>query len=142
MSVVKGKVPWPAMGKCSKEEMLEALTLHNGLVIRAIKWLRKTKKYTISAVGHYRWMKEDPEYKQQVEELIELKRDFVEEHLTQLIKANDSSCVIFAGKCLLPKRGYQEKTVIAGDPDAPLGITIPAGAVKAALDEIYKKAEG
>ena len=63
----------------------------------------------ISRNTHYRWMKEDEEYKLEVEDLLEFQMDFVESKLFENINNGDISSTIFYLKTKAKSRGYIEK---------------------------------
>lgn len=93
----------------------------------------------ISRQTHYRWLEEDPEYKQAVEDVGEDAIDFVESKLFEKIDGISVSnttddegkpkvytvppsdtAIIFYLKTKGKKRGYIERTEFAGVPDQPL----------------------
>ena len=63
-----------------KKAMVAALEKSLGVVSTACKAV------DISRQTHYRWMREDDEYKTAVEELSEVAVDFAESHLHKLIR--------------------------------------------------------
>lgn len=86
-----------------KKKMIKALEENNGLVTYA------AKKVGISRTTHMEWLKNDPEYKQAVEDIKEAELDFTESMLKKNIKNGDTACILFALKCLGKERGYVEK---------------------------------
>lgn len=74
------------------------------------------KSANISRVQYYTWLREDPEFKAQIEALEpeEIFLDFVENALTQKIAKGDTTAIIFALKTKGRKRGYQERTEVTG----------------------------
>lgn len=91
-----------------KKTMVNALTATLGVVSPACKLAG------ISRQTHYRWMQEDPEYKQAVEDVSEETIDFVEDALHGLIKKGDTAATIFYMKTKAKKRGYVERQEITG----------------------------
>ncbi|CAB5224161.1 hypothetical protein UFOVP386_29 [uncultured Caudovirales phage] len=89
-----------------KKAMIEALEKSLGIVTMACR------SVGIDRTTHYSWMKEDEEYKNQVEELKNVALDFAESQLHQKIKGNDTSAIIFYLKTQGKGRGYIEKNEI------------------------------
>jgi len=120
-----------------KKAMIAALTKSLGRVTEACKAV------DIARSTHYMWAKDDPEYAQAVEDIKESAIDFVESKLmekvngVQIYKGTDDNgnpiiydvppsdtAIIFFLKTIGKKRGYVERTELAGVSDAPLSITI------------------
>ena len=97
-----------------KKALVEALEKSLGVVSTACK------AASISRDTHYRWRKEDPEYKAQVEELSEVAVDFAESHLHKLIKEGNPAATIFFLKTKGKNRGYVERQEIAVAEKKPL----------------------
>lgn len=108
----------------SKKAMLEALSVSLGIVSTACQ---------VSGVGrrtHYDWLKNDPEYKEQVESISEQAIDFAESKLFELINGvheimntpdgnviayktpPHAAATIFYLKTKAKKRGYIERTEV------------------------------
>ena len=98
----------------TKKALVEALEKSLGVVSTACK------AAGISRDTHYRWLKEDPEYKAQVEELSEVALDFAESHLHKLIKDGNPAATIFFLKTKGKGRGYVERQEIAVAEKKPL----------------------
>ena len=98
----------------TKKALVEALEKSLGVVSTACK------AAGISRDTHYRWLKEDPEYKAQVEELSEVAIDFAESHLHKLIKEGNPAATIFFLKTKGKNRGYVERQEIAVAEKKPL----------------------
>ena len=98
----------------TKKALVEALEKSLGVVSTACK------AAGISRDTHYRWLKEDPEYKAQVEELSEVALDFAESHLHKLIKDGNPAATIFFLKTKGKNRGYVERQEIAVAEKKPL----------------------
>ena len=97
-----------------KKALVEALEKSLGVVSTACK------AAGISRDTHYRWLKEDPEYKAQVEELSEVAVDFAESHLHKLIRDGNPAATIFFLKTKGKSRGYVERQEIAVAEKKPL----------------------
>ncbi len=89
-----------------KKAMLSALEASLGVVTPACR------SCSISRETHYRWLKEDEEYKEAVTSLDDLALDFAETHLHRQIKDGTPSSTIFFLKTRGKKRGYIEKQEI------------------------------
>jgi hypothetical protein len=97
-----------------KKALVEALEKSLGVVSTACK------AASISRDTHYRWLKEDPEYKTAVEELSEVAVDFAESHLHKLIRDGNPAATIFFLKTKGKNRGYVERQEIAVAEKKPL----------------------
>lgn len=86
-----------------KKAMLEALERHLAIITPACKELG------ISRDTHYRWLKEDKDYKKAVKELETVALDFAESALHQQIKKGNPLSTMFYLKCRGKKRGYIEQ---------------------------------
>jgi hypothetical protein len=91
-----------------KEQFLEALEKSMGIVSQA------TKKIGVNRTTPYRWMKEDSEFKDKVEEIQNVVLDFAETKLYNLIDAGNPSATIFLLKTKGKNRGYIERQEIVG----------------------------
>ena len=98
----------------TKKALVQALEKSLGVVSTACK------AAGISRDTHYRWLKEDPDYKAQVEELSEVAVDFAESHLHKLIKDGNPAATIFFLKTKGKGRGYVERQEIAVAEKKPL----------------------
>ena len=87
----------------TKKAMLEALEKSLGIVTSACK------SVDISRETHYRWLREDAEYKAAVESLSDVALDFAESQLHKQIKDGNSTATIFFLKTKGKKRGYVER---------------------------------
>ena len=72
-----------------KKLMIEALTKQLGIITSAARVVG------IHRDNHYRWIREDPLYAQEVKKLPELVLDFVEHALYKKIQEGDASCIQF-----------------------------------------------
>lgn len=83
--------------------MLEALEKTLGVVSPACT------SVGISRNTHYVWMKDDPDYKEAVDGLLEFQMDFVESKLFENINNGDTGSTIFYLKTKARSRGYVER---------------------------------
>jgi hypothetical protein len=87
----------------NKKAMLDALEKSLGVVTSACK------SVDISRETHYRWLREDADYKAAVDELSDVALDFAESQLHKQIKDGNSTATIFFLKTKGKKRGYVER---------------------------------
>jgi hypothetical protein len=88
----------------AKKAMLESLEHHLGVVSLSVAAVG------ISRSTHYKWIEEDEEYRNAVNDIGEGVIDFVESALHKRIKEGDTTSMIFFLKTKGKKRGYIEKT--------------------------------
>jgi len=62
----------------------------------------------ISRQTHYNWLRNDPEYAQQVAEIDDVVLDFLESKAHKLVNDGDTSMTIFMLKTKAKKRGYTQ----------------------------------
>jgi hypothetical protein len=86
-----------------KKQMLLALKETLGVVSGACEMVG------ISRNTHYTWMKEDSEYKSEVDSLLDFQIDFVESKLFENINKGDTGSTIFYLKTKAKHRGYVER---------------------------------
>lgn len=92
--------------------MIEALVKSLGIVTTACN------KVGISRETHYRWLREDADYKTAVEGIADIALDFAESQLHKQISSGEVSSTIFYLKCKAKKRGYIERNeVVQTTPD-------------------------
>jgi len=101
-----------------KKDMLIALESSLGVVTPACKAVG------ISRETHYRWMREDDDYKEAVESLDNLAIDFAETHLHKQIKNGTPASTIFYLKTKGKKRGYVEKQEMEHNIQSVTGIKL------------------
>ena len=89
-----------------KKAMLNALTKSLGVVTTACKFV------DISRETHYRWLREDTEYKEAVESIADIAIDFAESKLHDSIENGSDTAIIFYLKTKGKKRGYVERQEI------------------------------
>ena len=130
-----------------KKEKSQNATLKKNAMLKALESTLGVVTSACEVVGidrrtHYRWINEDEAYRVQVESLTDLAVDFAESQLFELIKgahrevstpdgeviriqdAPNTSATIFYLKTRGKKRGYVERTELAGVNDAPIQIII------------------
>jgi hypothetical protein len=90
-----------------KKAMLKALEKSLGVVTTACKFV------DISRETHYRWLREDAEYKEAVECISDIAIDFAESKLHDNIENGSDTAIIFYLKTKGKKRGYIERQEIA-----------------------------
>lgn len=89
-----------------KKSLIEALNKSLGIVSTACL---KTK---ISRSRYYEWYDSDPEFKKEVDEIVDVALDFAESKLLQSINNGSDTATIFYLKTKGKKRGYVEKQEI------------------------------
>lgn len=62
-----------------------------------------------------RWLEEDPEFSELIEEMDWHKKNFFEEKLVELVKAGEPSAVLFVNKTYNADRGYGAKKTVTKD---------------------------
>lgn len=88
-----------------KEKFIEAFTKTKGLITKACL------SANIARNTYYYWFKNDDEFKQRAEEVLEEQIDFVESKLLDLIEKDDTTAVIFYLKTKGKNRGYSDKAI-------------------------------
>ncbi len=89
-----------------KKDMITALEKSLGIVSVAVKTCN------ISRQTHYRWYKEDEDYKANVDEVNDIAIDFAESKLYENIADKKETSIIFYLKSKAKKRGYVERQEI------------------------------
>lgn len=84
--------------------MIQALTKSLGIVTLA------AKEVGIANSTHYDWLKDDEEYRKDVDGIADVAIDFVESKLHKNIDQGDTTAQIFYLKTKGKKRGYIERT--------------------------------
>lgn len=90
----------------NKKRMYDALMDQLGIITAA------ARQVGLSRETHYRWLRSDENYKQWIEEIPELTRDFVENALLKNIKEGNVTAQIFYLKTKGRSRGYIERQEI------------------------------
>jgi hypothetical protein len=102
-----------------KEEFLEAYESKANNVSLACKAVG------ISRQTYYNWLTDDPAFSSEVKNIDEAMLDYAETALYKQIKDGNTTSLIFYLKTKGKKRGYVERTEIAGaDGAEPIRITI------------------
>ena len=102
----KKRVSGDTKDTLKKENLLKALEATLGIVSDACK------KANVHRSSHYRWLKDDPDYKAAVDAIEDLTLDFAETALHKQIKSGNVVATIFLLKTRGKKRGYIEKTEV------------------------------
>ena len=87
-----------------KESMLAALEASLGVVSSACHEAK------IPRATYYKWLKEDEDFRQKVEDINNIALDFVESSLHKQIASHNTSATIFYLKCKGKQRGYVERS--------------------------------
>ena len=85
-----------------KKAMMEALEKSLGVVTQACKIA------SVSRTQYYQWLKDDPVFKKQTDDIAEIAIDFAESKLHSLISQENVPSTIFYLKTKGKKRGYVE----------------------------------
>lgn len=86
-----------------QKAMIEALQSTLGIVTSACKIVGMDR------TAHYKWLKENEEYKNAVEDIDNIAIDFAESKLHSNIKDGDTTSIIFFLKTKGKRRGYIER---------------------------------
>ena len=89
-----------------KRLMIDAMEKALGIVTSACK------SVGISRETHYRWLREDKDYKDAISDIRDIAIDFAESSLHRQIKDGNTAATIFYLKTQGKKRGYIEKQEI------------------------------
>lgn len=89
-----------------KNALIEALEASLGVVSTAVKMVG------LHRATFYEWVKNDPEFKQAVDDITENALDFAETALHSKIRGGDTTAIIFYLKTKGKKRGYVEKSEV------------------------------
>jgi predicted DNA-binding transcriptional regulator AlpA len=101
-----------------KKAIIEALEKSLGVVSTACKTVG------VGRTTFYGWLKDDPEFAQQVDDIQNIALDFVESKLFENIKQGKTSEMIFYLKTKGKKRGYIERQEITGADGTPTNFQI------------------
>lgn len=93
----------------NKNKMILALERSLGIVTPACK------EVGISRETFYRWLKEDPDFKNRVKDIDEYTLDFVENQLLKKIKDGNDKAIMFYMRYKARKRGYTDSLDITTD---------------------------
>ncbi len=95
----KGGTP-KSRTKNNKDKMIKALETTLGVVTQA------TNLVGINAKTFYQWCKEDPEFKERVDEIDNIQGDFVESKLFEKIREGSEKMIMFYMKYKGRNKGY------------------------------------
>jgi len=98
--------------------MLKALEKSLGIVNNACKAAK------IPRSTYYKWLKEDQEFSEQVNDIANVALDFAESQLHQQIENNSTAATIFYLKTKGKNRGYIERQEITGADGMPTNFQI------------------
>ncbi len=101
-----------------KEQFIEALEKSMGIMSQA------AKKIGVERTTPYRWMREDEEFKDRVDEVQNVVLDFAETKLFELVQEGHPSATIFLLKTRGKERGYVERQEITGSDGKGLDVRI------------------
>jgi len=101
-----------------KKAIIEALEKSLGVVTTACK------KVGVGRTTFYGWLKDDPEFAQQVNDIQDIAIDFVESKLFKNIEKGKTAEIIFYLKSKAKKRGYVERQEITGADGMPTDFKI------------------
>jgi len=86
--------------KIKKARMLHAME-------RSMSNISASTRYAkISRDTHYRWLKEDAKYREDIEEIVEVLLDFSKAQLSKLIAKGNTRAIMFHLNCFGKGRGY------------------------------------
>lgn len=100
-----------------KKAMLEALEKAMGVVTTAAKMAG------VGRITHYRWMEEDKEYKEAVDDVQNIVLDFAETALYKMVENHNPAATLFLLKTKGKNRGYIERQEIQHSTDVETDIT-------------------
>ena len=101
-----------------KESLLKSLEQSLGIVTVACK------KADIPRSTYYKWLNEDKDFAQAVEDIENIALDFAESQLHKQISENSTAATIFYLKTKGKKRGYIERQEITGADGMPTNFQI------------------
>lgn len=96
----------PLASQLKKRELIKALASSLGNVTEA------TRAVGIDRSTYYKWLKEDPDFAQSIEEVNDEQIDYVESKLLQRINEGDTTATIYYLKTKGKRRGWSEKLEI------------------------------
>jgi hypothetical protein len=101
-----------------KEQFIEALEKSMGIMSQA------AKKIGVERTTPYRWMREDEEFKDRVDEVQNVVLDFAETKLFELVQDGNPTATIFLLKTRGKERGYVERQEITGSDGKGLDVRV------------------
>lgn len=104
--------------KINKERLLKALESSLGVVTTALKSCQ------LSRTNFYKWMKEDEEFKANVEEIENISKDFIKSKYYECVKDKIPSVVIHAAKTKLGWNETNKVDLTSGDEPIKINVNI------------------
>jgi hypothetical protein len=104
----KAKSKRKATNQALKKRMLEALEVSCGVVSAA------AKVANVSRFNHYKWIKDDEEYREKAQEIQEIALDVAEESLIKRLKEGDTTAIMYYLNNKGGSRGYGKKLLEFG----------------------------
>lgn len=102
-----------------KERMLKAMRENMGVLLYAAKQAGITRR------THYNWLEADPQYRKDVDDIIEGTFDVVERKAFEgIVKHSNTALTIFFLKTRMKHRGYQERHEFSGPNGGPMAATL------------------
>lgn len=99
-----------------RKEQTRTINNKNSLIKAMIKSLGNItiacQDVKITRETYYGYIKDDPEFKSKIDDIPEIRLDFVENQLNKLIKADHPAAIIFFLKTKGKNRGYVERTEV------------------------------
>ena len=110
------KVTKPDKKPIKRKEQLRTIENKKALILAMIDSLGNVtaacQKTDLSRETYYGYINDDPEFKATIEDIPEIRLDFVENKLNKLIKKDHPAAIIFFLKTKGKGRGYIERTEI------------------------------
>ena len=104
--------------KINKERLLKALESSLGVITTALK------STDLSRTNFYKWLKEDEEFKAQVEEIENIQQDFIKSKYYECVKDKVPSVVIHAAKTRLGWNETNKLDLTSGDEKIKINIDL------------------
>ena len=102
----------------NKERILKALESSLGVITTALK------ATDLSRTNFYKWLKEDEEFKAQVEEIENIQQDFIKSKYYECVKDKVPSVVIHAAKTRLGWNETNKVDLTSGDEKIKINIDL------------------
>jgi hypothetical protein len=102
----------------AKKQMLKALEKSLGVVTTALK------ATDLSRTNYYKWLKEDEEFKANVEEIENISKDFVKSKYYECVQDKIPSVVIHAAKTKLGWNETNKLDLTSGDEPIKINVNI------------------
>ena len=102
----------------NKDRMLKALESSLGVITTALK------ATDLSRTNFYKWLKEDKEFAQKVQEIENIQQDFIKSKYYECVKDKVPSVVIHAAKTRLGWNETNKVDLTSGDEKIKINITL------------------